>query len=167
MSTSKKNQRSKDVISYADFDDFKDFLLDSSYEVNFFPTCHYGASLEMVDHFGYEVCEQIMTECVTDVEYRNDNEAEHDISSREVIFLTAEKDNIIRVYWIDRDCDDYEDIITSDLIPFIIDYRTTFIINKKESSDSQQENRSDKKQVNEEIQLKPFGFTSVKELLDK
>lgn len=181
MSTSKKsNQSDRRARVLNEFSDLAPFLLDSSYEINIFDLM--SESDEFLSHFGYRECEDIINSgCDDDVRFHDDTEAQEELYDREEIIISAEKDDELFVYCINRDYIDPWSLIIDDLMPFIIrqihdkdngheSHRDQFFRMLEEGIRGGEnrvipDQREEREQVNENLGVKPFGFINFEDYL--
>ena len=160
MSTSRSN--SKTVIQVVScFVDFKPYL-SPLYEISVFDL-RYDAA-ELLDYLGYRGCEDLINKAHEDDDCRfhDDEDAMRELENNEDIFICAEKGDKVVALWLNPEYDDLTEIIASDLFPFIID-------NLKGESKNHSTNPqlSEVHHPNQEIHLKPFGFSSFNDYLKK
>lgn len=159
MSTSKSNSKTViEVISW--FDAFTPYL-SPLYEISVFDL-RYDAA-ELLDYLGCRGCEDLINKArEDDCRFHDDDEAMHELERNEDIFICAEKDDKVVALWLNPEYDDLTEIIVSDLFPFIIDK-----LRGKSENDLTSPQLNKVHRPNQEIHLKPFGFSSFNDYLKK
>lgn len=172
MSTSKSNSKTvTEVVSC--FDDFESYL-SPSYDIHLFDLRYGSDTSLLIDYLGYRGCEDLINKAhEEDYRFRDESEARYELDRCEDIFVCAEKDDEVVALWFNSDYDDFGDIITNNLLPFIIHnlrgeaekHPTEPHISEVPHSANPQ--LSEVHYPNQEIHLKPFGFSSFNDYLKK